>query len=261
MRLHLKLSTSANAKISLNYTYSFTSAIYKLLQFGSPEFSEFLHDIGYEINGKKYKLFTFALRFNRFKIEGRNIRLITPEASLFISSPLIDKFIRNFVMGTFEKQVISVTNGSNQTDFLISQIESLSEPLFTDKMKFFLLSPMVLSTVINKDDALKQYYLRETDEEDINRVMMNNLLNKYKLLYREEIEEPYLHLEFDTDYLRKKKRITKKITINEYGKNPIDVIGLQAPFTISANPELIKVGYECGFGEKNSMGFGMAEIT
>jgi len=27
---------------------------------------------------------------------------------------------------------------------------------------------------------------------------------------------------------------------------------------LKGNPKLIKVGYDCGFGEKNSMGFGFA---
>ena len=26
------------------------------------------------------------------------------------------------------------------------------------------------------------------------------------------------------------------------------------------NPELIQIGYECGFGDKNSAGFGMVEV-
>lgn len=49
------------------------------------------------------------------------------------------------------------------------------------------------------------------------------------------------------------------INLDENGESPIDVIGLQAPFTITGDQRLIKLGYECGFGEKNSMGFGMAD--
>ncbi|MEI6848119.1 MAG: CRISPR-associated endoribonuclease Cas6 [Chlorobiaceae bacterium] len=33
-----------------------------------------------------------------------------------------------------------------------------------------------------------------------------------------------------------------------------------APFRIEAPSELIEVGYECGFGEKNSQGFGMVKV-
>jgi CRISPR-associated endoribonuclease Cas6 len=39
----------------------------------------------------------------------------------------------------------------------------------------------------------------------------------------------------------------------------IKVRGWLAPFTIEGSPELIEIGYEAGFGARNSMGFGMAE--
>ncbi|MBN2244972.1 MAG: CRISPR-associated endoribonuclease Cas6, partial [Candidatus Aminicenantes bacterium] len=40
----------------------------------------------------------------------------------------------------------------------------------------------------------------------------------------------------------------------------INIKAFEAPFIIRANPELIKIGYQCGFGEKNSAGFGCVEI-
>jgi CRISPR-associated endoribonuclease Cas6 len=43
-------------------------------------------------------------------------------------------------------------------------------------------------------------------------------------------------------------------------EHPIEIIANEIPFTLSGNSELIKVGYECGFGEKNSTGFGMVEL-
>ena len=37
--------------------------------------------------------------------------------------------------------------------------------------------------------------------------------------------------------------------------------GVVAPFHVIGAPELIHIGYECGFGDKNSMGFGMVEVS
>ena|GEM_PF-6212384 len=34
-----------------------------------------------------------------------------------------------------------------------------------------------------------------------------------------------------------------------------------APFTARGPVELLQIGYEAGFGEKGSMGFGMAEVA
>ena len=40
----------------------------------------------------------------------------------------------------------------------------------------------------------------------------------------------------------------------------IKIRGIMCPFRVSGNPALIQIGYECGFGDKNSAGFGMVEI-
>lgn len=40
----------------------------------------------------------------------------------------------------------------------------------------------------------------------------------------------------------------------------IKIRGVMAPFTARGNVELLKLGYSAGFGEKNSLGFGMVEV-
>ena len=35
----------------------------------------------------------------------------------------------------------------------------------------------------------------------------------------------------------------------------------QAPFTVTGDPTLIRLGWESGFGEANSKGFGMVEAA
>lgn len=261
MRLKLFLSADTLSTISPNYQYALSAAIYNLLRFGSPEFSKFLHDIGFKQNGKTYKLFCFALKFEQIQIEDGLIKLLSPNVNLYITSPLVDEFIKNFVVGTFESQKINLYSNYRTTEFRIKQVELLPEAEILDTNKFLLHSPMVLSTVkVSESGKTVQYYLRPEDSEEINRIITSNLLNKYKLIHGKELESEQLDLVWDEQYLSKHKRVTKKITINESDKNSVDVIGIQAPFTLKGNPELIKVGYDCGFGEKNSMGFGFAEI-
>jgi CRISPR-associated endoribonuclease Cas6 len=256
----LHLNCEAGTSLQINYNYQVSSAIYNLLRFGSPEFSSFLHNIGFRIDGKSYKLFSFALRFDKIKVENNYINLLTPKAELYITSPLIESFIKNFVIGTFENKVIQITDKQRTIDFKIVTAEILPDPVFSNKMKFLLLSPMILSTVKEYNGKLNQYYLRPEDNVDIKRILTKNLLNKKGLLNRNQVIDGYCNLTWDEDFLKKNKRVTKKITINENGIYPIDVIGIQAPFTLEADPELIKAGYECGFGEKNSMGFGFAQL-
>ena len=69
------------------------------------------------------------------------------------------------------------------------------------------------------------------------------------------MESADFEIKIDTDYMNKKSgKIIKNI--NFKGTN---IIGFMAPFEVTGSPELIEVGYEAGFGEKGSMGFGMVK--
>lgn len=265
MRLQLNIRADKNNKISVNYNYALSAAIYKLLKFGSKEFTEFLHDVGYKNAGKTYKLFSFALRFDKFRIKYDVITLLEQSCQLIISSPLIKEFIQNIVIGSFHEQKIEVVDNRIKTVFNIEQIETLPEPQLNTEEKFIMLSPLILSTKVKNNDRLEQYYFRYNDPiSEINRVLNNNLLNKYELLYNKKYEGDGVTLKWDKKYINKmervKKRITKKVTIRKDEHLKIDLIGNQLPFEIKGDKELIKVGYDCGFGEKNSLGFGLAVI-
>ncbi len=265
MRLILTLKAKGSDTLTINYFYPLASAIYKLLQFGSPEFSEFLHSVGFVSNSRVYKLFTFALRFNRSTVVGSHLKLLEPEGQLYISSPLIDDFIKNFLIGTFTKKDIEIADYYNRACFSIQYAEYLPEPDFSETVKIKFLSPMTLSTGIMDKEAFKQYYYRPDDNlKEMQRVFNSNLINKYEAVSGKKYEGKGVEFTFDSDYIsyakRKNIRLTKKITILKEHDNPIEVIGMQLPILLNGCTELIKIGYNCGFGEKNSMGFGFGEV-
>lgn len=260
MRLKISLQAKELKPISFNYHYQFSSAIYLLLKFGSPEFSDFLHNNGYKLNGKQYKLFTFAVKFESYRTLNSSILPTSPNINLTVSSPKIDEFIKNFVIGSFDRTFFYISFAGDENKFLIKNMELLPEPDYADEMKFAMNSPMILSTVKEYNGKLSPYYLRPNEIEEINRILSQNLRNKYELLYNKKVEGK-VEIEWDKEYLSRNSRVTKKVTINENGRYPVDVIGILAPFKVKGEKELIKVGYESGFGEKNSMGFGMVELV
>jgi|SRR5690606_3355850 len=259
LRIKIILHTQQGATLPINYNYVLSAAVYNLLRLGSPEFAEFLHEKGYQLNGKKYKLFTFALRFDKAEVKNEFINLPPSNAALYISTPLIEDFLKNFIIGTFEQKFIELNFPGNRIKFIIKSAELIPSPEFQPAMKFKLLSPMVLSTGRVENLKIVQKFLKPQNISTINKVLTANLKNKYYLVNKAEKEFDEVKLKWDDDYLLRKERVTKKVTIKKYGTPPINIIGIQAPFEIEADPELLKTGYECGFGEKNSMGFGMAE--
>ena len=59
---------------------------------------------------------------------------------------------------------------------------------------------------------------------------------------------------------RMQGKVQKLITLKEGRSDETKIKGTLAPFRLRAPRELMEVGYECGFGEKNSMGFGMVKV-
>lgn len=133
--------------MSHNYNYCLLSAIYKLLQFGSAEF----HYIGFKLNEKPYKLFTFTLRFNRILIGKNNFQSILPKSTLLISSSYVEKFIKNIIRSIFINQVIEISDAHNKCRFSVEQIEYLPGPQFREINYLKMLSPIVLSKVERRE--------------------------------------------------------------------------------------------------------------
>lgn len=266
MRLILKLNCIEGNTLSCNYFYPLSAAIYNLLRFGSPEFSEFLHDKGYQLNGKNFKLFSFALKFEDYKIIKDKILLKSPRAFLTISSPLVEDFINSFLAGFLGNRVFELNCGGELSVFLIEGVEKFHDPRFSDNMKFSALSPIVISTVKEDDDGkMIPYYFRYSDDMDkFNENLNKNLLEKYELVYGKPFTKGGVKLDWDWSYIDKRaaerKKVTMKQTIKENTPEQTEVVGNMSPFSVSGAPELIKIGYECGFGEKNSLGFGLAKI-
>ena len=93
--------------------------------------------------------------------------------------------------------------------------------------------------------------------------MLENLLRKYHVLHGREFACTSEQFSFAIDHAyveRMNGKIQKLITLKEGRSDETKIKGTLAPFRLKAPRELIEVGYECGFGEKNSMGFGMVKV-
>ncbi|MBI9072361.1 MAG: CRISPR-associated endoribonuclease Cas6 [Melioribacteraceae bacterium] len=262
MKLALKLKTKNNL-LPINYNYPLSSAIYKLLQFGSPKFSEYLHSKGYKVNGKAYKLFSFSLKFSYNKIVNEAFQLSSPNVTLNVTSPIIDDFIKNVISGSLQRGEFELFNKGTFLLFEIEQMEEMPEPELNEIQKFFLYSPLVLSTRQDRNGKSVQHYFEYYDDiNDITRVFNNNLINKYKAIYLKDYTGEHLKFNWDTEFIQKQlaknRSIKRLIKIEKPNLPTINIISNNIPFRLQGDTELMKVGYQCGFGEKNSLGFGMA---
>ena len=131
----------------------------------------------------------------------------------------------------------------------------LPQPRFGPQMTFRCLSPITMSTKRERGDRLDTHYCLP-DDPQFSELVRQNLIRKYEAVYRQPPQEKSFAMTFDQAYIDKNKgRVTRLVDFKG-----TKIRGVLAPFHVIGAPELIHIGYECGFGDKNSMGFGMVEV-
>jgi CRISPR-associated endoribonuclease Cas6 len=253
MRIRVKFrSQRLRVRLPLNYNYHLTALIYHLLERSSGDYSTFLHDEGYRSGSKSFKLFTYSqLQFESFELEPPEIVSFGGTIEWQISSP-VREFVEHLAQGLLSQGQVQLAGVLLQ----IERIETLSPPEFSERMKFICLSPLVVSRAVEKDGKLIAHYYRH-DEMGLAQAVRANLLKKYELIHGETLSFSELTTALDESYIRRRGGQIYKL-IDFKGTK---IKGILAPFTVEGSPELIEVGYEAGFGEKNSMGFGMVEAV
>lgn len=211
--------------------------IYLAIQRGDAMLSSYLH------RPKTIKLFTFSkLMAKKRKIEGEEIK-IEGNASFFFSSPK-KEIIVALIGGLLEKPQVKIKNA----EFNVSSIEVLKEKEIGSKETFVTLSPISITTVKGNNGYRKMVDLYPSELKFYEN-LKKNLIKKYMMLYEKEPSNSELDIEV---IKAKPKRIKIKNTFHRC---------IEMVFKARGSKELLNIGYQAGFGERNSMGFGMVKVA
>ncbi len=250
MRVQVHLTAEQPVRLPLNQNHFLAAAIYNTLGV-RPDFAQFLHDRGYvhEPSGRSFKLFVFGpLQCRRRRPLGEDIWLGPGPISWVISSP-IPEFLTALAEGLLSRGEIVI----RQTRLPIQAVEAEAEPQFSLQMTFTCLSPIVVSRP-GEDGGYAHYCTHE--DTDFSERVRANLIRKHELLYGAPPDDADFQLCFDADYIaRRNGRVTKLIDIHG-----TKIRGVLAPFTVRGSIALTRIGYACGFGQHNSMGFGCVRV-
>ncbi len=263
MRIKITAVTEHPAFFPFNYQHALQAALYALIRESSSDYSQFLHGKGYVKDGidKLFKFFTFSkLRFTPKKRVKNGFQAV--KEIEFVFSTIMEKSMKHLILGIFSNRKMRLYLNGQNLIFDIMSVDVLDDFEFSGKEKFICLSPIAVSTMIqNEKGRLVPHFLNYMVPSERRHFIENlkkNLINKYETLNN----APYTNhdhsfdFNFDHKYIAGKNgRISKLIEF----KNHIKIKAMESPFTVDADPELIKIGYECGWGEKNSAGFGCVE--
>lgn len=228
MIVRLEFSFKNQLEIPINYNYYLQSAIYKNLD---KNFSDFLHNIGFEYGKRKFKLFTFSRIFSKFSIYDKKIVFESPIHFYFAS--IIDEVVISLISNILNKGFISIFK--RKLKFKGYKILKFD----LNKELFKTLSPITVYKTIDK----KSVYFSPNDKV-FNNSIFENLKKKFKLVYGIDYEG-----EFNFEFLEYKKEVL------EYKGNYI--VGYSGNLKICCSNEMKNIILNCGLGSKNSLGLGM----
>lgn len=154
MRFKLTLQIQPEAmgrELPINYQYPLQGVIYHTLEKSDLQFSTWLHENGYQMNGKRFKLFTFSnLIVPQYGIDKQRERLIVKSdfVTLYITF-LPEKSTQQFIQGLFQQQTFQVSDYISGVQFMVREIQVMPSLDYYPNMVFRTLSPSASPSATN----------------------------------------------------------------------------------------------------------------
>ena len=255
MRIKLTLNlTTKHRMLPMDYQYYISAWIYKVLKQADSDFAHFLHEKGYgKSDTKLYKLFCFSrLDFGRPKLwkEKKLFEISAKEITLKISFG-VNEAATNFIKGLFISQEFYIGDRFNGIDFKVVSVEVLTEPKFSETMKYHLETPWVVSYK-NENDKYPQYL--SANHNSFNMLAAKHIVEKYNnTLQSNSLTIDNIKLCLTSDFKR------SGIALKPGTKEQTRVIGNLFDFELTTLTEVHQMIWNAGISEKSSSGFGWVE--
>ena len=238
---NLSISLKASgSSFSLSYHYHIQGFIYKLLS-GNKDYSDFLHENGYMIDGKTYKLFTFSSLRGPKTI--RKDYMYFPDF-VFLDIRSVSDVFSDCLAQELEKHksVEIMENILSVRDVQIRQPE-----IKDDSISITFLSPVTAH--ISLGDSGQTEFLTPFDPR-FEKHIDHNFRRKYKAYYD---SDP------DSGVLLQAEKISRKDKYVTWFKKS-HITGWRGLYRLSGSAEYLTFLYYTRLGSYNSAGFGMFSV-
>ncbi len=243
MRLHIVWTSPTPVKLPWNYPHLLHGFLYNAISKASPKLGRFLHEQGFVVGTRRYKLLTFSLLFPESVQPADNGLVMNPPIHWWVSSPLL---------APMEALALTLlSEGKAEIGKVLLQVERVEteeEPKLSRRCLFRTMSPIVVSTGVRRGEKLEHKFLSPEDPR-FWRILEENLRRKAEVLGLRVSEEP---LQFKLEGEERSRLFVVQGT---------KVRGFEMWFWAEGDETLIRVGYEAGFGERNAQGFGMVRLV
>jgi CRISPR-associated endoribonuclease Cas6 len=258
-KIDFKLSGDPPFAIPVNYQSEISSWIHKMLHFEDSDFKDWLSTNKYLNHLGEYNLFTFSdVFFAPHKVQKDKMIVEDGNAGMIISFYAPEE-IKPFIISIFENQEFKIGDSGAKVAFQITDIASLGLPAFGSMQEavFSALSPILIA---EPGKSAETFMI--PDQKDFDKVFFKSLMFKYANLvkYMPSAQGNGLNNLNELKFKLLGKPKTKRVKIKTDTPHQKSVKGYLFDFEVKAPSELLRIGYNAGFGELNNLGFGCCDI-
>ena len=233
-----------NLQLPIHYNHILQGFIYKNIF--DDNFREFLHEKGFELDGKTFKLFTFSKLYGDYTYH-RETRTIafTERVDLTVSS-IVDDFNQELLKTLLYNKNLELNNQPIEVSGIAVQENNLE----TNGAVIRTLSPITVYSTSWLNGRKKTIYYFPEDSL-FQKYIKDNLISKAKLIYNKTFDKAKFKI----------VPVQGKVSTNSLYFKKFLVKGSSGIFEIYGDKELINTALNCGLGSKNSQGFGCVKLV
>lgn len=244
MRLHITMKPDRPLRLPLNYQQILQGFIYKSMQ--DRDFAAFLHESGYTLANRSFKLFTFGRLYGEFDIDKRNKMIIFKDQVRWSISSVLPKFIKELGKSILTEQNLHL-NGQNIN---VGSIKYEDTEIMNPSCIIQMISPITIHSTYESSEGKKTTQYFDPDDPAFAHLITENLKRKYEAYYKRSMDGPF-HI--------KPLRIHRRDKVITKFKDFI-ISGWNGTYKLSSTIENINFAYAVGIGGRNSQGFGMFNV-
>jgi len=268
MRLEIRLQPLKPLDLPFHYNAHLRGFIYDYFE---PAIAAKLHEHGYSIRGRNYKLFTFSRisgknsvynseekKQKRIRFEGRiNIQFSSIDAEDIAQEKDAQKSKADALLG-FARRLLDSREPViiNDIDCEVVSVNIMRTPVIDSSgpIRINMLSPITVHRTYSFTDGQKATHFYHPFEELWATKLKNNLLNKAEAIGWQRDK-----LDIDPDFI-KPYNVTKnrQTTIIDMG---FIIKAWYGEYELNLPESLFWLAYKVGLGARNSAGFGMFDIV
>ena len=233
--LKVTLLPTQQLRLPLAHQHMIQGALYAVWRNVYPE----LHDDGYQVGSRSFRMFTFSPLQGRYKIDGKDI-LFDGLVRLEVRSP-VSELIETLANGLMDHRRVLF----GQRELRVVNLETADRLLFFPAARIHMVAPVTIHQTL---DSGKTLYYEPTDEQ-FSMLLTQNLASKLRAADMMETV-PALGITPEVSTLRRRTTLFKGIYI----------AGYLGTFRLETDPASMALLYYAGLGDRSSNGFGMFNI-